>query len=76
MLFIELCELVLTAQFAAREQKAPIIHKTSVKLDALKFFLQVAWELKSIENKIFADLVANISEAGKMLGGWQKHLGK
>lgn len=74
LLFIDLAELILIAGYAAREQKAPLVQKASIKLDALKFFLQVAWELKSIENKNFADLIARLAEVGKMLGGWQKQL--
>lgn len=74
LLFIDLCELILTAGFAARPQKLPIIQKASIKLDALKFFLQVAWELKSIKNEKFAELIGKLAEVGKMLGGWQKQL--
>ena len=69
-------ELILTAGFAAKENKMPIIQKASIKLGALKFFLQVAWELKSMENKNFSELVTKLAEVGKMLGGWQRQLVK
>ena len=52
----------------------PIIQKASIKLDNLKYFLQLAWELKAIDNKKFTDLSIPLVEAGKMLGGWQKQL--
>lgn len=74
LLFIELAELLLMAGYAGRGQKTPIIQKASIKLDILKFLLQVAWELKSIETKTFSDLVTRLDEVGKMLGGWQRQL--
>jgi hypothetical protein len=76
LIFIELSELLLIAGYAGRSQKAPIVQKASIKLDVLKFFLQIAWELKSIENKTFANINAKLEEVGKMLGGWQKQLAK
>ncbi|MEK9180995.1 MAG: four helix bundle protein [Patescibacteria group bacterium] len=73
-LFIELSELVLTAGFTAKEHKGIIIQKASIKLDTLKFFLQIAWELKALDNKKFAELSQPLVEVGKMLGGWQKQI--
>ncbi len=75
-LFIELSELVLTASFASREQKGPVIQRASVRLDALKFFIQIGWELKAFDNKKFAELSAPLAEIGKMLGGWLKQTTK
>ncbi len=75
LLFIELIELVLIATYASKEQKSILVQKASVKLDTLKYFLQITWELKAIDSKRFAALSAPISEAGKMLGGWRKQLG-
>lgn len=74
LLFIELSELILTAGYTSKEHKAVIVQKASVKLDTLKFFLQVAWELKAIETKQFSALSAPLAEVGKMLGGWKKQL--
>jgi hypothetical protein len=71
-LFIELSELVLTASYTAKDLKMPIIQRASVRLDTLKFFLQIGWELKAFDNKKFADLSLPLVEIGKMLGGWQK----
>jgi len=46
----------------------------SVKLDLLKFFLQIAWEIKSLDNKKYILLSERLNEIGKMLGGWIKAL--
>ena len=53
---------------------AVIIKKASLKLDLLKFFIQIAWELKAIDNKKFAELSSPLIEIGRMLGGWQRQL--
>jgi len=74
LLFIELAELIFTAGFSAKEDKAVIIKKASLKLDLLKFFIQIAWELKAIDNKKFAELSSPLIEIGRMLGGWQRQL--
>lgn len=74
LLFIELSELIFTAGFAAREQKLIVVQRAALKLDLLKYFMQIAWELKAIDNKKFAELSVPLVEAGKMLGGWQKQL--
>lgn len=70
--FLDLLENLLLAGYAVREQKPTIMAKASVKLDLLKFFLQVAWELKSLDNKQYAQIIGPIHEIGKMLGGWIK----
>jgi hypothetical protein len=71
-LFIELSELVLTASYTAKELKGPVVQRASVRLDTLKFFLQIGWELKAFDNKKFIELSQPLVEIGKMLGGWQK----
>ena len=74
MLFTDVIELILTAGFAARASKLPIIQKASIKLDTLKYFLQIAWELKILDNKKYIEISTPLVEAGKMLGGWQRQL--
>jgi len=50
------------------------VQRASTKLDALKFFLQIAWELKVLDNKQYLRLSEPLNEVGKMLGGWRKTL--
>ncbi len=76
VLFIELIELTLTATYASKERKADIVNRACVKLDTLKYFLQIAWELQAIDTRRFTLLSTTISESGKMLGGWRKQLTK
>ena len=75
-LFIELIELTLAATYSGREQKAAVVERASLKLDLLKYFVQIAWELKALDNQKFGALSQPLGEAGKMLGGWSKQLQK
>lgn len=44
------------------------------KLDALKFFIQIAWENKLISTEQHIELSKNLEEIGRQLGGWKKGL--
>ncbi len=74
LLFIELIELIIIATYTSRDQKISTIEKASIKLDLLKHFLQIIWELKAIDSKKLAELSTPLIETGKMLGGWKKQL--
>ncbi|MDO8240672.1 MAG: four helix bundle protein [Candidatus Moranbacteria bacterium] len=73
-LFIETTEYIFIASRLNKEQKVPFVQKANAKLDLLKFFLQMSWEIKSIDNKKYLILSEHLEEIGKMLGGWQKQL--
>lgn len=64
------------ASYVSREVKAPFLKRASSKLDTLKFFLQVSWELKVLDNGTYAAISEPLNEIGKMLGGWIKGLQK
>lgn len=71
-LFIDSLELILSARYAPKESKHNLLQKLSVKIDALKFFIKLLWEIKSLDNKKYAAISAPIAEMGKMVGGWMK----
>lgn len=75
-LFIDTIELVFVASSLNREQKLPVLQKASSRLDLLKFFLQVSWELKILDNKKYIAISEPLDEIGRMLGGWIKGLQK
>lgn len=43
-------------------------------LTYLNFFLQLAWEIKSLDTKKYSHMIEPIANIGKMLGGWRKNL--
>ncbi|PIS05324.1 MAG: four helix bundle protein [Candidatus Buchananbacteria bacterium CG10_big_fil_rev_8_21_14_0_10_42_9] len=75
-IFTEILELTLLAKYSDKNSKALLISKAIAKLDSLKFFLQVAWEIKALDNKKFTQLSQPLLEIGRMLGGWRKQLQK
>lgn len=75
-LFLETIENIFIASYLPVREKMPSVVKASAKLDLLKFFLQIAWEIKSLDNKKFILFSEKLNEIGRMLGGWQKHLQK
>jgi len=75
-LFIENLELIFIALYLPRDHKLPYIKKSIGKLDLLKFFLQISWEINSLENNKYIAISEPINEVGKMLGGWYKQVEK
>ncbi len=75
-LFIETIESVYTAIFLPRDKKYPYIEQAAAKLNLAKFFLEIAWRIKSLDNKKYIILSEPLDEIGKMLGGWLRQLSK
>jgi len=73
-LFLETIELMIRASCSDKAEKLISLKGASVKLDLLKFFLQIAWEIKSLDNKKYVLLSERLDEIGRMLGGWIKVL--
>ena len=58
------------ASILTKEEKLSYLKKASLKLDLLKFLMQVAWELEVVDNKKYIELSERLHEIGRMLGGW------
>ncbi len=71
-LFLETIELTIRAGNSDRLEKMVCLKNASAKLDLLKFFLQIAWEIKSLDNKRYILISEKTNEIGRMLGGWIK----
>jgi len=69
-LLIEVVEATLIASRLPKNQKLPSLEKASAKLDSAKFFLQIAWEIKALDNKKYVLISEQLNEVGRMLGGW------
>ena len=76
VMFVEIIEAISAASFLAREEKIPYVRLAIRKTDALKIFLLLLWETKSLDNKKYISLSEKINEIGKMLGGWNGQLVK
>lgn len=73
-LFAEIVELLFLAGYTSKSQKLVIVQRAATKLDALRFFLNIAWEIKALDGKKYIRLSEPLTEVGKMLGGWRKQL--
>lgn len=72
--FLELLESIFISLYLPPAQKLVKLSIAIAKLDGLKFFLQLAWENKSVSHEKYAVLSEQLDEIGKMLGGWRKGL--
>lgn len=75
-LFTETLELTLFSGYSPKTQKLAMVYKANIKLDALKFFLKILWEIKALDNKKYILISQPLAEIGKMFGGWIKQLQK
>lgn len=73
-LFLDTIEHIVLAGYAPRDRKLDIVLRASSKVDRLKVFLQLAWEMKVLDNKKYLLVSAPLTEVGKILGGWRKQL--
>ncbi len=74
LLFTDLLDILQKASFSPVEAKIPLLGDSLVKIDSLRFFIQLCWELKLIPSKQFTTIGEAVENIGKMVGGWRKGL--
>ena len=74
VVFVQILEYLFVASYQNREEKLPTIILVIRKTDLLKFFLQILWELRSLDNKRYIAISEKAGEIGRMVGGWKKDL--
>lgn len=73
--FLSLLEAIFKGVFAHDKfEKLSIVSQTLGKNDLLKFLLQIGWEQRVLDNKLYSKLILNLDEVGRMLNGWKKNL--
>lgn len=73
-LLVEVLEIIHRATYSSIQNKIDLLGEAIIKIDSLRFFIQLGWELKLLPTKSFAYLGSEIEEIGKMIGGWRKGL--
>ena len=73
-LLIETAELLFSASFLTGYRKLNLVEKSSSNLDAVKFLMRLAWEIKSVNNNKYIILSEQLEKIGKQIGGWLKQL--
>ena len=74
VLFLEAIEYAFLASYTHTTEKQILLGKSISKVDLVKLLLQLAWEIKALDNKKYAVLAEKFAEIGKMLGGWKRQL--
>lgn len=69
---LETLENILLASQMPKNEKLPILEKSSVKLNLFRVFIRLTKEVKVIDNKKYLLLQESTDEIGRMLGGWIK----
>jgi len=69
-LFTELIAITLTAQYTKRESKLSLLIQISQRLDYLKYFVTILWEVKGLDAGKYGQLSQKLSSTGRMLGKW------
>ena len=72
--FLEILELLHIATYQKPVDKIITLTKTIIRLDSLKFFLQLSWETKLLDTNKYVNLSELLHELGKIIGGWKKGL--
>ena len=72
--FLEVLENIIKAGYSSKAEKEIFLKCASVKLDLLKFFLQISWQIESLGDKKYIRLSEKLDEVGRMLGGWIRSL--
>lgn len=71
-LILDILESILLASQTPKDEKPPVLEKTSIKINFLRVFIRLMKETKVIviDNKKYAAPQELIDEIGRMLGGW------
>jgi len=72
--FLEILELLHIATYQKPNDKIVTLIKIIIRLDSLKFFLQLSWETKLLDTNKYIILSEHLHELGRMIGGWKKGL--
>lgn len=72
--FVKIIELTLSASHLGGKPKLAYVKKASQKLDLLKVFLKISWEIRALDNKKYATLSTKLDEIGRMIGGWIRQI--
>jgi len=66
--------MTVYASFLSKGEKLPYIKIAVRKVDTIKIFIQLIWEMKVFDDKKYITLSEKLNETGKMLGGWHNNL--
>ncbi len=73
-LLSEILEMLIEAHYSAKIEKLPLLQKVNIKLEKLRFFTRLCFDLGYLSARQYEDFVRRHDEIGRMAGGWIKSL--
>jgi len=73
-IFLNAIEYCFLASYSPLSEKLPLIDRGIARIDLLKLLIQLAWDIRAIDTKKYAQISEQLIEIGRMLGGWKKGL--
>jgi hypothetical protein len=70
----DILELLIEAYYGPKTERKAILTSVNIKLEKLRFFLRLCYELGYFSSKQYKHLLEHIQELGRMTGGWLKSL--
>jgi hypothetical protein len=73
-LWLDFLDSLRKAAYASINQKISSLEEALHAVDAVRFFIQIAWESELMAQSHFILLGKDIEEIGRMVGGWKRGL--
>ena len=70
-LALDVLERIIEARYT--HARAPILREANLAIDKLRVLLRLCHDHGILDARGFENVVRNLDEAGRMVGGWQKH---
>lgn len=71
---IEIIDLTITAALEQKFEKIKTLKSLRIKIEKLKRFIRIIYEIDVIFNKTYLELESDLQEISRMTNGWIKYL--
>lgn len=75
-IFLNLLELLFAASYLPRCKKLELVDKSISKIDLIKFYLRLCWEMKLLNDNKFQIMAVKMEEIGRLAWAWKNNLEK
>ncbi len=70
---LEIIDLTITASLEQKFEKIKTLNLLRIRIEKLKRFIRIIYELDIIPNKTYLDLESDLQEISRMANGWIKY---
>jgi hypothetical protein len=71
---LELLELLVESVYS--RDKAALLHRANIRVETLRHLLRLSRELGPLPNRGYEHVMELLSELGRQIGGWRRHVGR